>query len=184
MLKKDNWCILYFPYILKAGNTKSKSHNLFFFFFKQQCLPFPLLLLSMCTQPANWMCAKDPGLCIQVFTRFLEYRNFERFCNEILFVSSMQHKRFFLSITFFYNTASTMTDEKAFVVASLFEVSHTNPLHVLCGVFPIKKYNLWVHIQACGCLFSLFCSFGVFFLWEVIQWAKHGMTIWHQSTNT
>lgn len=90
-------------------------------------------------QPANWMCAKDPGVPIQVFASFLEYRNVGGFCNEMLFVNSTQHKRFFLCIPFFYNTAFTTTDEKAFIAASVFEAPHIKSLHILCGAFLIQK---------------------------------------------
>lgn len=122
--------------MLKAGNTKWKLYN---FFFKTAVPTFPPPPSSMCTQPANWMCVKDPGVSIQVFTSFLEYRNVGRFCNEILFVNSMQHKRFFLCISFFYNIGFTTTDEKVFIVASVFEDLHTKSLHILCGAFLIKK---------------------------------------------
>lgn len=72
---------------------------------------------------------------------------------------------FFLCIPFFYNIPFTTIDDKAFIVASVFEVSHTNSPHILCGVFPIKKYIIYrsiyrhvdvsslffVHLEFCSC---------------------------------
>lgn len=90
--------------MLQVGNTKSKSR--FCLFFLQQCLPFPLLLQACVPNQLNGCVPKDPGLSIQVFTSFLEYRNVGRLLNKILFVNSKQHKRFFsyvsLSFTVFH----------------------------------------------------------------------------------
>lgn len=44
-------------------------NHYFFFLFVLTAVPtFPPPPSSMCTQPANWMCVKDPELSSQVFT--------------------------------------------------------------------------------------------------------------------